>query len=675
MTQLCDLPPELLQAICLRHEAIQLWQCGYKSKLMPKLATGINTVQLSDLKLNSSSILPKCLFSFSNLRDLSIDRGKNRLMSPEHLSLALQDLSPKLERLELTCKGALTCFVDYSPTSISLRTAPSSSDGRGTEESISTAASTIPRVWSLKTRFPALKALHISDPLFADQQTRLPFIWSPADIEMLPPTLSSLRLGAAENIEPRAFSRLPRGLQTIEVGFEAKAMGVDIFPMDITAINPCIQHIWTQELCESLPPSLTSLGPFGPPIPLDQLPYLPNTMEHLRIQLKPESNSWHMNFPDTLSPPDLSTFTNLTHLYFEGGHAIIAHLSNSNRYFEVSWLKALPRSLVSLQLPSRPAWENYNAALRLEHLIHLPKGLIQLFVGRLQPANVIGDVQVLGDVNSAALSNLRSLTVYSGFTDVSSIACIPQSLTSLKIHSAAYNLCIGLQEVKFPPNLKTFHWSQTCPPLIAPLLPRGLTRLSLVSRDSIWKPSDTKALPRNLTELSLSFAHITEDACACLPETLLELTVAGIYPVQDSNTEITPPHAGSSFSPNRAHSRTKLDVSAEGLPQGLKLLDLSGAGGYSAKLISTLPRGLTSLLLSSINMNHPNMIQSLPKGLKSLQTTGIGVWRDSDIDALPKSLTHLMLALKANPELSPDLSHVLPPHIDRQHFTSFSIIH
>lgn len=649
MVHLADLPPDILALICRRSEALMLWKCGSR-RLMSLLSRGgVTSISLIDHHSSSTSRFPRCLSSFLKLRDLTLDRGRSRLMNPEEGAKLLKSLSQSLERLDLTFELVQDCFTDFS-VSFDVFADPDENMVSGEQ------------IWSIKRAFPSLKTLSLDNGQYTIQNCS----WTESDLEELPPTLTHLKLVPSIPFSARhLYSALPKKLETLELSqtYQVEPRLFKALPESITSLP----RIYTsqREMIASYPPGLTSLMFDGG-------------------HLKNEAISL------------FSRFNNLIQLDISGTGWDLS-LGNLDAEVELSipFLSSLPRTLTTLELPS--ASENKKALLRLEDLKYLPEGLVSLGISILR----LSDAEKAKKSCSTPLAVLPSLKTLSiqYWVDIDVLNRIPQSITRLTTNGAGNEPRTEghLQTLVCPPFLRTLHSMQSLVNSKTSICyPRYLEHISIWSPE-IWGSKEIEKLPRFLTILNLQDATITEEACEHLPSTLSSLTVGEFAKADDKNArfgidgfghylreeyywdheEEAPKDERSEaqdhsdgednhhfFLPiSITHLRVKREVSLHMLPESITALHIEKTLHYTSTLVPTLPSGLKALSLPFLDASHPGEARSLPRGLTKLNTTMFGQLGESDIDDLPKTLTHLQIEGKIS-DIAHDLHEVLPPNLD-----------
>lgn len=688
MSLLGDLPSELLGAICLRHESIALWKCGSK-RLMSKLSNGVLAVHLEDPNFNSTSRFPKCLSSFHKLRELSIRRGQYRLADPEDIRTSIQSLSPSLEHLELRFTEVEQVFAE--PTSIV----------DIFDESLYGKLQPRAQIWNIGSVFPKLHTLILEDEHLESTS------WTSLDFESLPSTLTYLRMANRQLLNPDFCAALPKSIQILDLEGNQ-------------------DRFLSSEFCASLPRGLTSIGSLqdnSGHTDLEGLASLPKGLSALSIHLPPSTpqlTTLDIHMPSLV----FAEFTNLTQLSLYKHDAMLAEDTAKDIFFRPDWLKSLPKTLKTLQLPTK-AWANNDAVLRIGDMQYLPPGLTDLALARLAYdsdhfTEKDGGGMVINPVDFEALyekfPKLLHLSLDVELASADLIRFLPRTLTHLHLQSSSKRVN-NLDSVDFPPNLKTLYWRHPfhnthdlttgiASPGPIDLLPRHLTRMSITS-EAVWTKQVTSHLPRTLTEVVILHALITEEAFEVLPPYLKNLEISQFAKESDKIAllpfrTISEPTSHerewmewsqqdeewdhdleereemvvtedinegetqdieattATTSMKMKPKRLKRHVSLEKLPQGLKHLLIRKQMHYSPGLIASLPRGLRSLEVPFMN---PSEAIQLPRGLTVLWAEVEGSMIDSDIDALPKSISCLNLIVKDRSQLSPDLDALLPPNL------------
>lgn len=667
MTQLCDLPADVLQAICVRHEALILWRCGSK-RLNAKLANSVTFIRLVDESLlNWPRHFPN-LDCFPKLQDLHISSALNSHWSSQEIIGAVKRLPSSLERLRLRLTDCHSCFALSVQSSLSQRASPAS---KGSFE---------PLRW--KTAFPGLRTLILEDV----QQTTH---WTTADLDELPSSLTRLSVPATIFRLPTSYSHLPKGLQMLDLE------------------RHMIFLAWTPELCEALPGTLTALassGP-GPAINYNFLAHLPTSMTSLNVNLpEPTTDREDGDVGDSSAKIGslIHRFKDLRTLSMSGGQAFSADRANVDTPFTTSWLQSLPRSLTELSLPQTEDFADASAVLRVSDMKHLPQSLVQLTTAKLvYDSDTTRQWPEVEDASTAQqkaiLPRLAHLTVSSEIDSAAIVPLLPRSLTHLWISHPGRNwttlICTSIAQ-PLPPNLQFLNWrvefSQpgtsaegTIPigmPVAGPshLFPRSLTEMAIKS-NAVWTSQAVAGLPRTLTHLTLHEALLTEESCADLPPGLRELSVfefaksndvyalrrrpsprrqplAAFKDISDSwwqwhyrdhdwdhSDEIEDsPSLQSSDQEGLVGNPKRLlrDVSLR-LPETLTGLHIMQSLHYTSNLTATLPSGLRLLEIPFLDVSDPEDMHRLPKTLKKLRARFEGKKSKESLAALPSSITDL----------------------------------
>lgn len=638
MTALADLPPDLLQLICRRSEAIELWKCGSK-RLMARLANGgAHDIKLEDYHSTTTSRFPKCLLSFSNMRSLSIDRRTYKLMEPEDLSPLLQQLPPTLEKLILKFKGVEESFVAIENEGYY--------DVFGDEEQDPKPLSTsLSRNWSIKGAFPRLKTL-----ILEDNRSR-PTDWTKHEIADLPSTITHLRLPNYAGFPQDAYDFMPSSLQTLDAAENSTnfdEVTLLRLPRTLTSFSTRSQSYL--EYLSSYPPSLTDLS---------------STM-----------HSWTINASNRFSNfVTLCIFTIpleycTTYAYTFGGDW---------KQYTSEFLAALPRTLTRLELPSFSTEGVLFSALRL-----LPPTLTSLSLHSIfwDEGNPEFPRDVAGYAN-AVFPQIESLTIR--LTSPQVLMHLPQSLIELSSSKcdSLSNDIVAFAE-RLPRNLTDLWLSEGCKWTTDAVkaLPRSLRRLRLAS-SSFMAPAFAY-LPPLLEKFDIGEFINGGDL-----ERVGSLDRSGHYQFFDMSEEMeeyqalegsdefdadddggfdlfgdAPQYRSRRMVTKTRNKRKMREIvlpSAANGPYMLKSLQLSNQRLYTMEsLLPSLPRTLTELALPFMLTGH----QGLPAGLKVLHTHGYGDFSANDVDALPKSIVTLNMGFRSADKLPADLTPFLPPNMD-----------
>ena len=214
--ELTNFPSEVLAEIFSlegsSNAVIQLWKCGSRL-LQAKLALAVESLDLKDRNVHSSSRYPKCISSLKKLRVLKLDRGTWPIMSSgPQLSSELRSL--KLDRLEtLHIIGAEFIFLISALEHLNSANAEANTVETMYERGEST-------LWNLNTSFANLTSLKLN---VGDSAILIPSHLFPG----LPSTLTHLAIPSYRinnDIEP-FMSLLPRNLLHLETTLQVAIFG------------------------------------------------------------------------------------------------------------------------------------------------------------------------------------------------------------------------------------------------------------------------------------------------------------------------------------------------------------------------------------------------------------------------------------------------------------------
>ena len=325
---LARLPKEVLAQLLTSTNSflvINLYLCGDK-RLNYKLEHGgCVEVNLLDRKMDSKSRFPSLLKSLLQLRRLKIIRYGYLLHPHGYLSLALQELSPELRKLEIQSFGCYEAFLRFPDPNLE-------SYPEGIFYDYNKGRS---RLWNIGATFPKLQELKIG------RNVKGVFSRAKAPIEMqdlvvLPDSLTHLSMNLAFVGEFEDLAAiLPRNLQVFES-----------FKLDTTSVK-----IW--------PPNLTYLSHMDSP----GSTHHPSAEYYHRLGNTPRSMAEIRFFSQQTFNPDFAASMppNLNFLCFNA----IAD-TEFTRLGIVPWMKALPIRLKSLDI-----W----TPLSFELLASLPRTL------------------------------------------------------------------------------------------------------------------------------------------------------------------------------------------------------------------------------------------------------------------------------------------------------------
>lgn len=309
---LSRLPKEVLAQLLTSTSSflvINLYLCGDK-RLNYKLEHGgCVEVDLLDRKMDSKSRFPKLLSKLLQLRSLKIIRFGHLLYPHGYLSLALQELSPELLKLEIHSFGCYEALLRYPDPNVD--TYP---DGvvfmydKGPS-----------RLWNIGERFPNLQELKIGRNVKGVfSRAKAPI--SLHDLVVLPDSLIhfSMNLAFVGDFEDLA-SVLPRNLQIFES-----------FRLDTVNVK-----FW--------PPNLTYLSHMDSP----GRTHNPSAEYYQRLGLTPRSMAQIRFFSQQTFNPDFAA-SMPPNLHFLCFNAIAD--AEFHRLGIVPWMKALPVRLKSLDI-------------------------------------------------------------------------------------------------------------------------------------------------------------------------------------------------------------------------------------------------------------------------------------------------------------------------------------
>lgn len=309
---LSRLPKEVLAQMLTSTSSflvIRLYICGDK-RLNYKLEHGgCVEVDLLDHKMDSKSRFPSLLKNLTQLRSLKIIRFGHLLYPHGYLSLALQELSPELRKLEIHSFGCYEALLRYPDPN-----AEEYPDGLLFQYPKGPS-----RLWNIGERFPKLLELKIGrnvKGVFSRAKAPINI----RDLVVLPDSLThlSMNLQFVGDFEDLA-ALLPRNLLIFES-----------FKLDTTNVK-----IW--------PPNLTYLSHMDSP----GRTYNPSAEYYQRLGNTPRNMSEIRFFSQQAFNPDFAASMppNLSFLCFNAiAEAEFQHLGI------IPWMKALPVRLKSLDI-------------------------------------------------------------------------------------------------------------------------------------------------------------------------------------------------------------------------------------------------------------------------------------------------------------------------------------
>lgn len=581
--RLQDLPSEVLQTILDRdasHLALQLWKCGSLT-LNERLAKGgcIHMV-LRDRALESNSRFPIVLSEFQSLRSLVIKRGDNHLDRPAVIRAALGALGGSLEQLHLECFGLESVFWPGGP----------SIDG----ESI------VGGMWNVGERMSRLQTLILRN------QTGPISSFTPYDFARLPSSLLHLEI-QPEVCHSGILERtdlLPRGLQTMRVGFAEGFFGLSL------------------EACRNLPPTLTELS--------SQVRFVDTESSMKVLPLTLTKLDWRRRGDlQLLLPPHLTEASIADNHPLSEWKLLPATLQQlmlgDNTVLNGEFLQILPRTLVALGTTSNPLHDwasirphhfpptltSFEGHCTPEHFHRLPQSLQTLCVSFDRDPDISCLLDLPRDLTRLSLwlpsavcsitpeallelpSTLKSLEI----AQVESLAlnCLPESLTALRIHVSPY----------FDGNCLT-----ALPPRLISLIVRGETISPVFAPSTLFK-----SLPRTLRTLIAEFSliKVRKSDLSAMPDLLTRLALPRIF-------------------------GGELEGQLYRLPSFLVRLDLGSALLHTLD-IRDLPRHVEHLKRPIIKYVEPRNLLELPPRLKTLQCSfPYSTLEADDFRLLPRSL-------------------------------------
>lgn len=590
---LSQLPVEILAQILSSNWSylvIELWKCGDKT-LNHRLAhRGCLEVDLQDDTHHTTSRWPKMLTSLRHLRKLRIHRASSFLMPAEQLSIEVRKLAPTLEVLKLTCQDADLCLFNFDTTSTGHL---ASKYERGSS-----------RLWDVTAYFPSLHTLRLSTHII--ESAYAPF--SGGDLAALPSTLVDLSLshvslrGDKDSVQVES---LPPNLENFRI-------------QSWNALDASMSSDSVRSVLTGLPPNLTRLS--GLKLHRNEdLSALPRKLR--RTVLLP--GSWCAQAACDI-PPDVEHLE-IMEIMKEAGEprrtwsSWINELPKNLTALSVGFIcsleisaegvKALPRTLKSLEFRSSIHWPSIEAALDessdssalwppLRDLVLATPGSI-LFEERSFPL-----LKYLPNtLNSAILST--------AFSDLDlDFSQLPTSLSNLEMYISRTGILQTTNEEQAPSNLRRLFIGFGSCNFSNLRLPPSLQELHL----RFWRlsPSEistsTPRWPSNLDTLSLSIANIAwlKD----LPTSLCSLEMTHIV-------------GGGDFANRCTSSRPEDDnfvLRSLARLTHLKSLILASDSGFQSSINSSIPKTLTQLQVSypELTLAH---FENLPRSLRQLSLT------------------------------------------------------
>lgn len=462
---------------------LPLWLCG-DVVLNRKLAQCITMIDLKDSREESKSLFPRLLFSFPNLRHLSLDRGYYNLGASirELQQLLLQLPTSRLETLKIRCAEAQTVLrvleEDYATNEddnnangigddrVEDPSAESTSRGRRDEDDFGEDEDGLPstELLDLKSIFPRLTTFKlVAEEFIGDDygyyygqvSNQLPTIFG-ADLAKLPSSLTQFS-GTVINlcrIIPNVdslFEKLPPSITALKIDLRLE-------PKDQSRpLGPFLHRLWS-----NCPPSLTTLRSFS---------LISNV--HVSIDYLPKSLSKGSFDIPTLLPSDLKLLPphlEILSVPFDSADVELGYASDwasdlpphlKSLYISLippsfDLFARLPKSLTSLYMEERSPDFEYDllesAIARNPDNFWPPQLQVFKFPEWMLPMDKIGllprtvthltlKVLITGDFPSSLLPPaLTHLQLIAMTTHISSLVFeydLPPSLTHLKIHASS----------------------------------------------------------------------------------------------------------------------------------------------------------------------------------------------------------------------------------------------
>lgn len=625
---LAVLPAEIIDRVLLWEACsspLLLWLTG--NRLLQQKLKHISVVSLKNGGKYSLNRFPKFLANLGALRELSIDRDYKALLCYRTAWNTLRQVSggANLRKLELRFQNSYQLlFPDEAMERISRQ---------------STEDTGLSPAWCLKLAFPMLETLEIVGKTS----------WSLDEMDLLPPTITSLTLDMPTTTPHHTFaSLLPRNLLHLKA-------------MKYLPTSP-------EFLCY-LPPALTSLEVEWvlrheeEVVEQDKLYYekvlqrLPKTLTYFQPRLD--------RFPYSIVHSLPSTLTQL-YLY--------------NRYeppFDLSLREVFPQ-LKYFRVSSITTQAILNLPLTIENLQceiagsdiegHMwPKNLRELTLDKLSENTPTRHLP----------PNLCRFAMGSGFISPSDVSLLSRGLTSLSIQWLEHQ-----ENIDFPPHLTSLRLDSQ----------HDVTWVSLDSNQLLPAPSSTsnadpekhapsarptavphsawfplECVPRTVTDLRLTFV-LPASKLRFLPPRLKKLILEDIVIDDDFDAlkEVEAVHrnfeVGRDEGIEELFDWTQLDKASVAtlLPRTLKHWELTGNALLAEEFDwKHMPPTLHSFLLYSEEGLSGDAMRSIPnKHLRTLFTNA-KLLTEEDIKALPSTIPALTLQLHDAP-VTPAIVSYLP---------------
>lgn len=600
MFPLVALPREILSSILgssgLGASVIKLWKCGDK-KLHERLRKNVEiNVHLESINRLPKSRFPKALFALS-LTTLTIYSPGFEFQSPRDMSNLLRQLPNCLETLVVNVPSKNTCFIDFSRFPASVTRAPESL----AEEPLKA------HIWNIGEVFPHLKTLKLPFSGIGDELS-FQYLWSDADLELLPDSLTFLEVRYdSSRIQRAALNTmvLPRGLKSFDTMgapqfFQSLSQAQNLpRTLEYLRVDESDYNFSSFELMKALPKSLTQLD-MQMRLELPSLAQLPNLTTIIVNDL-----------PLELYAQAERLFPNLKSLDYYGGMKAPADLILT---------LALPNSVTSLKIPAVRSFEGVKWPSKLEELS-------------------IEEAGLLCEDTCLALPPITKLELHGGHVHgdfrTANLKFLPKSILSLHLQGAT-DLCEG-QEISggsqhgsragsqhgsragsengeddedtvtagfvpakdhFPPNLTSLEAQRYRMHLeCLSNLPDSLLTLRAQIREPL-SASVAKRLPAGLTSLDLDHSSIVN--VEALPELPSSISMLSIRQINFPEVLKTP----TNFSVPASLTQLTVDrVSPSDPPEGVSLL---------------LPDSVTDLYLPVPSFAYFHMLPYLPPSLKTL---------------------------------------------------------
>jgi hypothetical protein len=558
---------------------------------------------------------------FRHLKSLDLDCGDQPLDHILNIRIGLQSLSPTLEKLKLTFRGAEAVLLE--DTELLVRTISEEKVEKDDAHSMDAGG-----LWNIEKYWPKLTFLEL------DSQSQRGCLRD-SDLASLPSTLTELRLLARHSTRTAGMTaRLNRNLLNVTVHFEA-----------------------TKESILALPPQLESFEYLGS-FPADFLKFLPASLTQFHASVLGLSRETLQDIPVGLKSIDYHVHSQDEDIVKIPSHVEALSLAgDASNVLKKS--DFLPSSLLSLEatddfsFPPNASWPASLTSIVFYERVQWPQERKVTFPPKLStlvltPHFTSRDPQLCLDLLLKSLpKSLNSLTITPHSIhrlNFSSLPLLP-SLNYFAIdgdidHSEALyeNLSAGLEHFSAAPNDELEIFEKDWVSLVRP----SLTYLALSNFEGI--PTDVLfTLPTKLTSLRLSLkGHITTEHFKSLPRSLTSLWLPKTETIE-FGAIVELPRALNSI--GIRHTGSELDISS--LPPSLRFLSISCSSiSLSRELVDSLPRSLYSIRMESAKL--------MPEAEEAEWPPRLHLLRLANLSGLPQHIQNVRKAFLKGNFVTPD---------------------